>query len=559
MGEPTPTRENPSIGDTRHVQDQQDSLQVGDPIIVDSPSPVTPTESYPLPLSLQKRRLSRNQGLHVRTDISTPGRPSLVLSPTPHTQPRQNSTASTASLDHLSPPIDGRTHRSLSAYFSELQGPSSYDVQQYDSPTSSTLPSPALSAMIDITPLPSPINSSFGSARWSIGGSRRRSSAGARSMQEDAARKNSLTFGRGSPRKGKNYGGLLPAAVEGAAAHLGQAQLRDEGAPRSVSDFVPEALHNVRNRVVTLGSGPEDVRPSGGMHREEYIAGKRGLVRDESKHLPSPPASNASAMDSEMDEDDDQFTEHGVDYFRAITIPDGRARRWRSIKVIGKGTFSKVFLATSQAVPPGSFDEAQLDPSKLVAVKISEHGPAGGADEQRIKHSLDRELAILRSISHPSIVRLLAINEQSPQRTELVMSYSRGGDLFEFASQERTLLRPELVQRFFAELVDAVSYLHSQLIVHRDIKLESTSSPLPSLPSLTVPRRPRQPPDLPALCRRPTSPPIPPHPAHHPHRPRSLPPHPPSPSLAAPDHPLRQRRLRRPRAAPRPALRRPRH
>ena len=65
--------------------------------------------------------------------------------------------------------------------------------------------------------------------------------------------------------------------------------------------------------------------------------------------------------------------------------------------------------------------------------------------------------------------------EEKPGRTELVMTYCLGGDLFEFASERRDLLRPELVQRMFAELAGAVAYLHSHWIVHRDIKLESTS------------------------------------------------------------------------------------
>lgn len=36
-------------------------------------------------------------------------------------------------------------------------------------------------------------------------------------------------------------------------------------------------------------------------------------------------------------------------------------------------------------------------------------------------------------------------------------------------------MSPGLIRRVFGELVDAVRYLHSHYIVHRDIKLESES------------------------------------------------------------------------------------
>lgn len=214
------------------------------------------------------------------------------------------------------------------------------------------------------------------------------------------------------------------------------------------------------------------------MHREEYLAAQRGLTApqpDPSKAIPSPPPSNKSLTESEIEEDDiaTELEEPGVEYVTVRIASEHRKRRWRSIRQLGQGTFSKVLLATSERLPPDrSYEEKSLDPRKLVAVKICEHGPAGGADEERIKHSLDREVEILKSVSHPSIVHLKAMEELAT-RTYLVLTYCPGGDLFEFASQHRDLLTPNMVQRMFAELVGAVRYLHKNWIVHRDIKLES--------------------------------------------------------------------------------------
>lgn len=224
------------------------------------------------------------------------------------------------------------------------------------------------------------------------------------------------------------------------------------------------------------------------------------------------------------------------EYFEAYSREDPtRLRRWRAMRVLGQGTFSTVVLATSMPAPPttvkiheedeemadardghvnhteheevmaraltptsdgrgasgsgsgsGGIDGGKptssptptssgpaVDRKTLVAVKICEHGPRGGASEDRIEMSLKRELDIMRAIRHPSLVHLKAWNIE-PTRAILVLSYCPGGDLFDVASRHRDVLQhPSLLRRVFAELVGAVRYLHGMRIVHRDIKLES--------------------------------------------------------------------------------------
>lgn len=222
------------------------------------------------------------------------------------------------------------------------------------------------------------------------------------------------------------------------------------------------------------------------MHREEYLAIQRGLTAPGPKP-PTPPRSNRGADSSDLESDssspDVRKTSLPLRY-EARTVQGGKLRHWRAVRQLGKGTFSTVMLATSQdaggaATSSQSMDflrdhgeESQINFNSLVAVKVCEFGPAGGADAQKVETSLKRELEIMKAIDHPSLVHLKAFNILD-RRAFLVLNYCPGGDLFELANLKPELLIPGLIRRIFTELVAAVQYLHAQYIVHRDVKLES--------------------------------------------------------------------------------------
>ncbi|PPJ54396.1 hypothetical protein CBER1_07766 [Cercospora berteroae] len=399
--------------------------------------------------------------------------------------------------------------------------------------SASALPSPYLAAMADLTPLPSPLVGNDQPIQWRT----RQASGASRSRQSSLTdsipgnRSHLPPISPDSPRKKKGYGSLMQeAAVAHATMAVGQEQFRQasHGRNRSISDFKPETLSNTRPRHVTIGQGdvPNIESAEYHMHREAHLAEERGLKANSgasSKQLPTPPPSNASMADSDDVDDEQPHLEDGTvsEYLEIHCGIRNKRRKFRPLRELGKGTFSTVMLATREKIPahPTPEIEDHLDTTKLVAVKIVEHGPAGGADEERIETSLKREVEMLKSVSHPSLIHLKAC-EYQPTRALLVLTYCPGGDLFDFASEQRDLLTPRLIQRMFAELVSAVKYLHANWIVHRDIKLENVlvnlreadlraiqnplTHPLPlvTLTDLGLSRRLPDPPEPPFLTTR---------------------------------------------------------
>lgn len=82
-----------------------------------------------------------------------------------------------------------------------------------------------------------------------------------------------------------------------------------------------------------------------------------------------------------------------------------------------------------------------------------------------------REVAILKQLTHPNIVRLHKM-EESERHYGIVLEYASGGELFDYILNHR-YLKDSSARRLFAQLVSGVGYLHKKGIVHRDLKLEN--------------------------------------------------------------------------------------
>ncbi|OHW93150.1 CAMK/CAMKL/KIN4 protein kinase [Colletotrichum incanum] len=124
---------------------------------------------------------------------------------------------------------------------------------------------------------------------------------------------------------------------------------------------------------------------------------------------------------------------------------------------IGEGEFGKVKLGWKN------------DGGVQVAIKLIKRDSVGNNPSRLAK--IYREIAILRGISHPNIVRLHEMVE-TERHIGIILEYASGGELFDYILNHR-YLKDNAARRLFAQLVSGVGYLHKKGIVHRDLKLEN--------------------------------------------------------------------------------------
>ncbi|CAB3407811.1 unnamed protein product [Caenorhabditis bovis] len=133
-------------------------------------------------------------------------------------------------------------------------------------------------------------------------------------------------------------------------------------------------------------------------------------------------------------------------------------RQFELLKVLGQGSFGKVFLVRKVR---------GRDAGHVYAMKVLKKATLKVRDRQRTK--LERN--ILAHISHPFIVKL-HYAFQTEGKLYLILDFLRGGDLFTRLSKE-VMFTEDDVKFYLAELTLALEHLHSLGIVYRDLKPEN--------------------------------------------------------------------------------------
>lgn len=119
-------------------------------------------------------------------------------------------------------------------------------------------------------------------------------------------------------------------------------------------------------------------------------------------------------------------------------------------RLIGKGSFGKVYLATHK-----------LTNGSKVVLKSARKDDA----------NLAREIHHHRQLLHPHITRLYEVIV-TETLVWLVLEYCPGDELYNYLIKNGRL-SVQKTKRIFTQLVGAVSYVHLNNCVHRDLKLEN--------------------------------------------------------------------------------------
>ena len=131
------------------------------------------------------------------------------------------------------------------------------------------------------------------------------------------------------------------------------------------------------------------------------------------------------------------------------------------LKLLGKGSFGEVYLTSKKG-------HSQLYATKKIPKKI--------ADSEKCRKYFHNEINILQIIHHKNIMNLVEI-KQTQNNYYLVCELCNGGSLTECLDKYRKMYRKpfseEIVQYLMKQIVDAIKYLHSCHIIHRDLKLDN--------------------------------------------------------------------------------------
>ena len=131
------------------------------------------------------------------------------------------------------------------------------------------------------------------------------------------------------------------------------------------------------------------------------------------------------------------------------------------VKCIGRGAFGEVYLTSKN-------ENNQLFATKKVSKQKIE--------SPSIEKYFINEITILKELNHKNIVKLETIR-QTLHNFYIITEFYNGGNLSDCLRKHRMIkgkpFSEEIVQYLMRQIVDAVKYLHSRRIIHRDLKLEN--------------------------------------------------------------------------------------
>ena len=134
-------------------------------------------------------------------------------------------------------------------------------------------------------------------------------------------------------------------------------------------------------------------------------------------------------------------------------IKKSPSTKYELLSKLGSGSFGNVYLARNKFT------------DEKVALKQIKKSSSNLLSDGEIKD----EIEILKKLDHPDIVRIIeSFNTRNSYI--LITEYCEGGELFD---QVKNQLSETQIAVIFRQLLSGLAYLHSNNIVHRDLKLEN--------------------------------------------------------------------------------------
>ena len=130
-------------------------------------------------------------------------------------------------------------------------------------------------------------------------------------------------------------------------------------------------------------------------------------------------------------------------------------------KSIGKGSYSEIFLTTKA----GSEEIYATRKMKRSYAEIPEN-----------KKRILNEISIIKKYKHPNIIRFID-TKKTKSHFYLITEYINGGNLYDNLKKYnifyKTPFTEEIVQYLMRQILDAIYFLHSNKIIHYDLKLKN--------------------------------------------------------------------------------------
>ncbi|XP_012079185.1 mitogen-activated protein kinase kinase kinase 5 isoform X2 [Jatropha curcas] len=130
--------------------------------------------------------------------------------------------------------------------------------------------------------------------------------------------------------------------------------------------------------------------------------------------------------------------------------------RWQKGKLIGRGTFGSVYVASNR------------ETGALCAMKEVDIFPDDPKSAECIKQ-LEQEIKILSQLKHPNIVQYYG-SEIVEDHFYIYLEYVHPGSINKYVREHCGAITENVVRSFTRHILFGLAYLHSMKTIHRDIK-----------------------------------------------------------------------------------------